>query len=157
MIRFMPHKNSDKRCHHQSTTGTPSRRQNSPRRSPHANTSRTLTCTKATIPQERLYIPSCLSANSQNTAQLSKKSTTKQFIHLSVPFFLRTANHKPYQKKTPRPESASELYRPSNRRLSANLVPAFAERRCHVVSVTDPFGRILGFSRPAPLLFLYFK
>jgi hypothetical protein len=38
-----------------------------------------------------------------------------------------------------------ELYRPSDRRLSAKLVPTFADRRCRVVSVTDPYGRILGF------------
>jgi hypothetical protein len=31
------------------------------------------------------------------------------------------------------PESASELYRPSDRRLSAKLVPTFADRGCHVV------------------------
>jgi hypothetical protein len=37
------------------------------------------------------------------------------------------------------------LYRPSDRRLSAKLVPTSADRRCHVVSVTDPYGRILGF------------
>jgi hypothetical protein len=36
------------------------------------------------------------------------------------------------------PESASELYRPSDSRLSAKLVQYFADRRCHVVSVTDP-------------------
>jgi hypothetical protein len=36
-------------------------------------------------------------------------------------------------------------YRPSDRRLSAKLVPTFADRGCHVVSVTDPYGRILGF------------
>jgi hypothetical protein len=39
----------------------------------------------------------------------------------------------------------SELYRPSDRRLSANLVPTFADSGCHVASVTDPYGRILGF------------
>jgi hypothetical protein len=33
----------------------------------------------------------------------------------------------------------------SDRRLSAKLVPTFADRGCHVVSVTDPYGRILGF------------
>jgi hypothetical protein len=49
---------------------------------------------------------------------------------------------------------ASELYRPSERRLSAKLVPTFTDRGCHVVSVTDPYGRILGFFRPEPLLFL---
>jgi hypothetical protein len=47
--------------------------------------------------------------------------------------------------QTPWPESASELYRPSDHRLSAKLVPNFADRECHVVSVTVPYGRILGF------------
>jgi hypothetical protein len=27
----------------------------------------------------------------------------------------------------------------------AKLAPTFADRGCHVVSVTDPYGRILGF------------
>jgi hypothetical protein len=43
------------------------------------------------------------------------------------------------------PESVRELYRPSDNRLSAKLVPTCADRGWHVVSVTDPFGRILGF------------
>jgi hypothetical protein len=42
-------------------------------------------------------------------------------------------------------ESASELYRPSDRRLSAKLVPTFADRDFRVVSAADPYGRILGF------------
>jgi hypothetical protein len=33
----------------------------------------------------------------------------------------------------------------SDRRLSAKLVPTFEGRRCHVVRMTDPYGRILGF------------
>jgi hypothetical protein len=41
--------------------------------------------------------------------------------------------------------SASELYQPSNCRLLAKRLPTFADRGCHVVSVTDPYGRILGF------------
>jgi hypothetical protein len=45
-----------------------------------------------------------------------------------------TANN----KKTPWPESASELYRPSDRLLSEKLVSSFADSECHVVSVTDP-------------------
>jgi hypothetical protein len=45
-------------------------------------------------------------------------------------------------KQTPWSESASELYRPIDRRLSAKLVPTFADRRCHVVSVTHPYSRI---------------
>jgi CBS-domain-containing membrane protein len=34
---------------------------------------------------------------------------------------------------------------PTDRRLSAKLVLTFADGRYHVVSVTDPYGRILGF------------
>jgi hypothetical protein len=49
------------------------------------------------------------------------------------------------KNKTPWPESASQLYRPRDRRLSMKLVPAFAVRGCHVISVTDPYGFILGF------------
>jgi hypothetical protein len=43
------------------------------------------------------------------------------------------------------PKSASELYRTSDRRLSAKLAPTSADRGCHVVGVTDPYCRILGF------------
>jgi hypothetical protein len=48
-------------------------------------------------------------------------------------------------KKTPWSWSTSELYRPSNRRLSAKLVPTLAGRECRVVSAIDPHGCILGF------------
>jgi hypothetical protein len=41
-------------------------------------------------------------------------------------------------------ESASELYRWSDRHLSAKSLTTFADRGFHVVSVTDPYGRILG-------------
>jgi hypothetical protein len=51
----------------------------------------------------------------------------------------------PHKKKTPWSESASELYQPSDRLLLAKRLPTFADRGCHVVSVTDPYGRILGF------------
>jgi hypothetical protein len=47
--------------------------------------------------------------------------------------------------KTPWPQSASELYRPSNRRLLAKLVSIFADRGCYMVGTIDPHGRILGF------------
>jgi hypothetical protein len=42
---------------------------------------------------------------------------------------------------TPWPQSASELYRPSERRLSAKLVPTFVDRGCCVVSATNSHGR----------------
>jgi hypothetical protein len=38
-----------------------------------------------------------------------------------------------------------ELYRPRHRRLSATLVPSFADRRFYVLSLTESYGRILGF------------
>jgi hypothetical protein len=49
------------------------------------------------------------------------------------------------QKKLRGLSPQTELYRPSDRRRSAKLVPAFAARGFRVVSVTDPHGRILGF------------
>jgi hypothetical protein len=52
---------------------------------------------------------------------------------------------------TPWPES--ELYRQSDRSLSAKLVPTFEDRGCHVVSVTDPYGRILDFLDCSSYLF----
>jgi hypothetical protein len=42
-------------------------------------------------------------------------------------------------KQTPRPSSTSELYRPSDRRLSAKLVPTLADRGCCVVTAVN-FG-----------------
>jgi CBS-domain-containing membrane protein len=50
----------------------------------------------------------------------------------------------PTKTKTLWPESASKLYRSSDRRLSAKLVPTFADRGCHVISVTDSCGHFLG-------------
>jgi CBS-domain-containing membrane protein len=42
-------------------------------------------------------------------------------------------------------EPASELYQPSDRRLSAKLVQTFVDNGCHVVIVTDSNGHILDF------------
>jgi hypothetical protein len=63
--------------------------------------------------------------------------------------YLNVSDHelisaKKKKKQTPWSESASELYRPSDCRLSVKLVPSFEDRGCHVVSATDPCGRILG-------------
>jgi hypothetical protein len=49
------------------------------------------------------------------------------------------------REKTPWLQSTGELYRPSDRRMSAKLVAIFADSGCHVVSVTDPYGCNLGF------------
>jgi hypothetical protein len=50
-----------------------------------------------------------------------------------------------FQYPPPWSESASELHRPSDRGLSAKWLPTVADRGCHVASVTDPYGHILGF------------
>jgi hypothetical protein len=55
--------------------------------------------------------------------------------------------------QTPWPEFANELYRPRDRRLSAKLMPTFAYRGCHMVSMTDPYGRILDFLDRSSYLF----
>jgi hypothetical protein len=114
----------------------------------------------ATIPLCRPQIPHYLTrvripASAIGSRRLSAWATVLPFesgkscwmdfgsLHISdftLYWLLRVAG-----KKTPWPESTSEPYRPSNRRLSAKLVPIFADRGCHLVSVTDPYSRILGF------------
>jgi hypothetical protein len=47
-------------------------------------------------------------------------------------------SNKQTNKQTPWSESASELYRPSDRRLSTKLLPTFADKGCHVDPVPDP-------------------
>jgi hypothetical protein len=54
-------------------------------------------------------------------------------------------HNKEKQKQIPWPQPASELYRPSDRRLSTKLVPIFVDRGCRVVSASDPYGLFLGF------------
>jgi hypothetical protein len=49
-------------------------------------------------------------------------------------------------------ESASELYRSSDRRRSAKLVPTLADRGCHVVSTMSPSDRNFDFLDLEPLL-----
>jgi hypothetical protein len=52
--------------------------------------------------------------------------------------------------KPPCPESVSKLYRPSNHRLSAKLVPTVADRGCHVISMTEiPMAVFLAFQTGA--------
>jgi hypothetical protein len=49
------------------------------------------------------------------------------------------------EKKIPWIQSVSELYRLSDRRLSAKLVPTFADGECYMMSTTDPYCLILDF------------
>jgi hypothetical protein len=69
------------------------------------------------------------------------------------PYTLEAIKHKK-AKKTPWPESASKLYRPSDRRLSAKLVPTFGDtwvRRGQRDGSPRPYSRLC---RSTPLLFL---
>jgi hypothetical protein len=70
-----------------------------------------------------------LTSLSLDTAVCATDSVTKQTTKLSKIIL-----------KTPWSESASELYRKSDRSLSAKLVQNFADRGCRVVSATDPHG-----------------
>jgi hypothetical protein len=64
----------------------------------------------------------------------------QQISLISAPYRLTLGAYKT-KTKNKKLESASELYRPSDRRLSAKLVPTLADRGCRVVSATDPHGR----------------
>jgi hypothetical protein len=52
---------------------------------------------------------------------------------------------RPLKKKLLWPESVSKLYQPSDHRLSAKLVPTFADIGYHMVSITDPYSRTVSF------------
>jgi hypothetical protein len=58
-----------------------------------------------------------------------------------------------YEKQTPWPESANKLYRPIDLSLSAKLVPTFADKGCRVISVVDPYGRVVCFLDHSRYLF----
>jgi hypothetical protein len=62
--------------------------------------------------------------------------------HLGSSGLVNSRDAKKKTNQTTWPQSASELYRPRNSRLSTKLVPTFVEIRCRVVRVTDPYGRI---------------
>jgi hypothetical protein len=77
--------------------------------------------------------------------RILRNSISTKFVEPPTKRHTCTAYHKLKKLQTPWPESASELYRPSDLRLSTKLVPTFADIGCHVVSVTDPYCCILGF------------
>jgi hypothetical protein len=80
-----------------------------------------------------------------SSPSLGSKCANGCFTNLSVKSIPRSTYWRPLHKNlTPWSESENELYRTSDRRLSAKLVPTFADRELNLVSVTDPYGRILG-------------
>jgi hypothetical protein len=101
-----------------------------------------------------LFVVFVVKMSTNHTLRDSNKKVLKLQCGISRREYLAVCKHGTQQsirtqtkqnKKPPRPDSASELYRPNDRRSSAKLVPTFADRGCHVVRVTDPYGRILDF------------
>jgi hypothetical protein len=88
--------------------------------------------------------PLCRPADSQSLYRMSDQRIT---FPKTAPRYdcNQSVQNKKKNKQTPWSESASELYRPSGRRLSAKRLPTFADKGCHVISVTDPYGRNLDF------------
>jgi hypothetical protein len=78
-----------------------------------------------------------------SVVQVSHRSAYGTNIHLYIYIYMYT----------PWLDSASEMYRPSDRLLFAKLVPTFANRECHMISVTDPYDRILDFLDRSHYLF----
>jgi hypothetical protein len=81
---------------------------------------------------------------------------SRYFFYCNNVFFCINTTYMTNNKnETPWPEYASDLYRPSDRRLSAKLVPTFSDRGCHVVSVADSYGNNLDFLDRS--LYLFFQ
>jgi hypothetical protein len=78
----------------------------------------------------------CFNASIKQTLLADQKISEYEYMHF-IFCILKSITLWPW--------SASELYRPSDRRLSAMSVPIFADRGCHMVSATEPHGHILDF------------
>jgi hypothetical protein len=78
------------------------------------------------------------------SANLAVNNSGIRLIHRLKPRTSQITTHPPWGIFIKlRGLSPRENYTDS--RLSTKLMPIFADRGCHVVSVTDPYGRILGF------------
>jgi hypothetical protein len=90
--------------------------------------------------------PFIVAINKYISLSIKKSKAGNLFRFISNSFRISYNSYQLRTKtKTPWPESANELYRPSDRRLSTKIVSTYADRGSHVVSVTDPYGRSLGF------------
>jgi hypothetical protein len=62
---------------------------------------------------------------------------------LLVNLFKKNRIQVPLKKRTPWPQSASELHRPRDHLLLDKLMLTYADRVCRVVRAIDPYGRII--------------
>jgi hypothetical protein len=84
----------------------------------------------------------CLSGDSDITTNYQDYFSLPVLKMIQI--YNRNTNVRNLYKKLP--YSGSELYQPSEGRLSAKLVPTyFADRGSRVARTMDPYGRILGF------------
>jgi hypothetical protein len=102
---------------------------------------------KGELQYSALIRESChLQTNFKNLLNTPRNRTCFTLLSLSAYLIMHSKSSQNKIKKKPQwSESADELYRPGDCRLSAKLVPIFVDRGCHVVSVADPYDRILGF------------
>jgi hypothetical protein len=77
--------------------------------------------------------------------QYVQKLATVWMAGVRLPTRASFSRNSPIWKKTPWPESASELYRQSDRRLSAKLAPNIADRMCRSVSTVNLYSSIFAF------------
>jgi hypothetical protein len=113
-------------------------------RSQHSRTSR-LCCE---LRQVKTVMAS-VSTNSTGIRRYNLNTSGQQEVHVGssrlgylVPGIFGVSHFPPTQANELRGFTPqSELYRPSDRRLSAKLVPTLADRGCRVVSERNPHGR----------------
>jgi hypothetical protein len=101
-------------------------------------------------PNLSLWTLSSFSLRNKFLAEQNFEPLAKQFVMKRNETLCPTGNakhlyHKNKQNKTNSMVWVRERTIPSDRRLSAKWLPTFADRGCHVVSFTDPYGSILGF------------
>jgi hypothetical protein len=94
-----------------------------------------------TGPNPQLWDP----MNTLVSIRISLKITGEFFYRLRCHFASKgPAQHRTYKTKLNSMDWVRERTIPTER-LSTKLVSTVEGRRCHVVSVTDPYGHILGF------------
>jgi hypothetical protein len=91
----------------------------------------------------RLYIS--VSSPEDGNGSSFRNAVFPSYLEFRAMGKIQKTNDSEHTSKTPWPESASKLYRLSDRRSSGKLVQTFADIGCHVVSVTDPYGHIFCF------------
>jgi hypothetical protein len=105
------------------------------------------------VPKSCLYttLLSCVPPQEQrywSVPNVAHRPNGCPVLSLNYVGYSRPSAYNKLNNLTPWLWSASELYRPSDRRIPAKLMPNFVDRGCRVVRATYPLGRWSRFSRP---------